>query len=268
MSSPPSMRDGFGRRIEYLRVSVTDKCNLRCVYCMPLHGLPWLKRSELLSYEEIAAVVGVMAPMGLRRVRLTGGEPLVRPDLPVLARLIRAVPGIDDLSLSTNAVLLADLADELREAGVDRVNVSLDSLRPDRVEAIARRPGSFDGIMAGLEAAERVGFAPIKVNVVVMRGRNDDELADFAAITRERPWHVRFIEVMPTGDNLGVSRDEYVSSDEILERIGTLGSLALTSSRTVQRRGFGPMAPGVYHAPYPNPYRCPVGGGPSGNTWP
>ena len=220
-----AMRDGFGRRIEYLRVSVTDKCNLRCVYCMPLHGLPWLKRSDLLTYEEIAELVGVMAPMGLRRVRLTGGEPLVRPDLPVLARLIRAVPGIDDLALSTNAVLLADLAEELRDAGVDRVNVSLDSLRPERVDAIARRPGSWDGIMAGLDAAERVGFGPIKINVVVMRGRNDDELADFAAITRERPWHVRFIEVMPVGENLGISAEEYVPATEMLARVRRIGDL-------------------------------------------
>ena len=220
-----AMRDGFGRRIEYLRVSVTDKCNLRCVYCMPLHGLPWLKRSELLSYEEIAEIIAVMAPMGLRRVRLTGGEPLVRPDLPVLARLIRAVPGIDDLALSTNAVLLADHARALKDAGVDRVNVSLDSLRPDRVDAIARRPGSYDGIMAGLDAAERVGFAPIKINVVVMRGRNDDEIADFAAITRDRPWHVRFIEVMPVGGNLGISAAEYVPATEMLSRVRRIGAL-------------------------------------------
>ena len=219
------MQDGFGRRIEYLRVSVTDKCNLRCVYCMPEEGLPWLKRADLLSYEEIAEVVRIMAGMGLRRVRLTGGEPLVRRDLPRLVRLLRAIPGIDDLALSTNAVLLAPLAEELRDAGVDRVNVSLDSLRPERIDGIARRPGSAEAIFAGLDAAERAGFAPIKVNTVVMRGRNDDEVADFAAITRERPWHVRFIEVMPTGDNLGVSQEEYVSAEEILERVAEIGDL-------------------------------------------
>jgi GTP 3',8-cyclase len=219
------MRDGFGRRVEYLRVSVTDKCNLRCVYCMPEEGLPWLRRDELLSYEEIAAIVRVLAGMGLRRVRITGGEPLVRRDLPTLARLIREVPEIDDLAVSTNAVLLAAQAGALRDAGVDRLNVSLDSLRPERVDAISRRPGSAEAVFRGLEAAERVGFAPIKVNCVVMRGRNDDEVADFAAITRERPWHVRFIEVMPTGDNLSVSADEYVSSDEVLARVATLGEL-------------------------------------------
>lgn len=217
--------DAHGRRIEYLRISVTDKCNLRCVYCMPEEGLPWLRRDQLLSYEEIAEIVRVMAGMGLSRVRITGGEPLVRRDLPTLVRKIRAVEGIRDVALSTNAVLLEEQASELRAAGVDRLNVSLDSLIPGRIDAISRRAGSADAIMRGLAAAERAGFAPIKLNCVVMRGRNDDEVEAFAAITRERPWHVRFIEVMPTGDNLGVSRDEYVSSDEILGRIGRIGAL-------------------------------------------
>jgi GTP 3',8-cyclase len=219
------MEDGFGRRIEYLRISVTDKCNLRCVYCMPEEGLPWLKREELLRYEEIAAIVRPMAAMGLRKIRITGGEPLVRRDLASLVRMLRAVDGIADIAVSTNAVLLDEQADELRAAGVDRLNVSLDSLRPERIDAISRRAGSAEAILRGLEAAERVGFSPIKVNCVVMRGRNDDEVADFAAVTRERPWHVRFIEVMPTGDNLGVSRDEYVSSEEILEGVGRIGTL-------------------------------------------
>jgi GTP 3',8-cyclase len=219
------MEDGFGRRIEYLRISVTDKCNLRCVYCMPVEGLPWLRREELLRYEEIAEVVRVMAGMGLRKLRITGGEPLVRRDLATLVRKLRAVDGIEDIALSTNAVLLGEQAEELRAAGVDRLNVSLDSLRPERVDAISRRPGSAEAIFRGLDAAERAGFAPIKLNCVVMRGRNDDEVADFAAMTRERPWHVRFIEVMPTGDNLGVSRDEFVSSDEILARVGEIGAL-------------------------------------------
>ena len=219
------MTDGFGRRIEYLRISVTDKCNLRCVYCMPEEGLPWLRREEILRYEEIAEIVGVMAGLGLRRLRITGGEPLVRRDLATLVRLLRAIPGIEDIALSTNAVLLPELAEELRDAGVNRVNISLDSLRPERIDAISRRPGSADAVLRGIEAAERAGLFPIKVNCVVMRGRNDDEVADFAAITRERPWHVRFIEVMPTGENLGVSADEYVSSDEMLERVSAIGAL-------------------------------------------
>jgi GTP 3',8-cyclase len=219
------MRDGFGRRIEYLRVSVTDKCNLRCVYCMPVEGLPWLRRDELLSYEEIVGIIRAMAGMGLRRIRLTGGEPLVRRDLATLVGQLAAIESIQDIALSTNAVLLEQHAEELRAAGVNRVNVSLDSLRPERIDAIARRAGVAPAIFAGLDAAERHGLQPIKINCVVMRGRNDDELLDFARITRERPWHVRFIEVMPTADNLPVSQNEFVSADEMLERIAGLGEL-------------------------------------------
>jgi len=213
------VKDQFGRRVEYLRISVTDKCNLRCVYCMPMEGLPWMRRDELLTYEEITRIVHTMSGMGLRRVRITGGEPLVRRDLPELVGMLAAVPGIDDLSLSTNAVLLADQAEVLREAGITRVNVSLDSLRPDRVESIARRPGCYGPIMEGLDAAERVGFDPIKINVVLIRGQNDDEVEDFAAITRERPWHVRFIELMPTGSNLELSANQYYSCQAALERL-------------------------------------------------
>ncbi len=219
------MRDGWGRRIEYLRISVTDKCNLRCVYCMPEEGLPWLRRDELLSYEEIARVVRTLAGMGLRSVRITGGEPLVRRDLASLVRQIRAVPGIRDIALSTNAVLLEEHAEVLRAAGVDRLNVSLDSLRAGRIDAISRRAGSAAAIFRGLDAAERAGFAPLKINCVVMRGRNADEVADFAALTRERPWHVRFIEVMPTGENLDVSADEYVPSEEVLASVAAVGGL-------------------------------------------
>src|SRR5690606_865186 len=220
------MRDGFGRRIEYLRVSVTDKCNLRCVYCMPEEGLPWLRKDQLLSYEEIARIVREMAPMGLRKLRITGGEPLVRRDLAKLVRMLRSIDGIEDIALSTNAVLLADSAEALRAAGVNRLNVSLDSLIPERIDAIARRPGSAEKIFEGLEAAERAGFAPIKVNCVVMRGRNDDEVEAFAQISRERPWHIRFIEVMPTGDNLQVQSEEFVSADELIARIRRIGEIS------------------------------------------
>jgi cyclic pyranopterin phosphate synthase len=220
-----AMIDGFGRRIEYLRISVTDKCNLRCVYCMPMEGLPWIPKAQLLSWEEIRDVVAEMAPMGLKRVRITGGEPLVRRDVDTLVKFIRDVPGIEDISLSTNAVLLADQADALADAGLDRVNVSLDSLRDDRMEEIARRPGVATKIRAGLEAAERVGFHPLKINVVLMRGRNDDEIEDFARLTLDRPWHVRFIEVMPTSANLDVSRDEQLTCDEALERVSAIDAL-------------------------------------------
>jgi GTP 3',8-cyclase len=218
--------DGFGRRIEYLRISVTDKCNLRCVYCMPEEGLPWLRREDLLTYEEIASVVRTMAGMGLRRVRLTGGEPLVRQDLPRLAEMISSIPQVEDLSLSTNAVLLAPMAAELRAAGVNRLNVSLDSLDPDRFDAIVRRPGSFERVMDGLRAADEHGFAPIKLNVVLIRGQNDHEVEAFAALTRERPWHVRFIELMPTGANLQLSANHTVSCDEVLDRLRRVDALS------------------------------------------
>ncbi len=219
------MIDQFGRRVEYVRVSVTDKCNLRCVYCMPLEGLDWLKRESLLSYEEIASVLRTMAGMGLKRVRITGGEPLIRKDLSHLVRMVNEIPGIEDISLSTNAVLLGDQAQELRDAGIRRVNVSLDSLQEDRVDAIARRPGSFGGIMKGLDAAEAVGFDPIKINVVLIGGQNDDEIEDFARITRDRPWHIRFIELMPTGSNLELSADNFVSCQDALARIRRMGSI-------------------------------------------
>lgn len=219
------MRDQHGRRIRYLRISVTDKCNLRCTYCMPEEGLDWIPKPELLTYEEIAEIVRQMAGMGLERLRLTGGEPLVRQDLPTLAAMLRRVQGIEDLALSTNAVLLPRFAEALREAGVDRVNISLDTLRRDRFEAIARRPVRFfDATLEGIEAAERADFDPIKINCVVLRGLNDDELTDFAEVTRERPWHVRFIELMPVGRNLHLT-DHFVSADEVLERLGGMGEL-------------------------------------------
>jgi cyclic pyranopterin phosphate synthase len=213
------MKDQFGRRINYLRISVTDKCNLRCAYCMPVEGLPWIPKAEILSYEEITEIVRQMAGIGLSRVRLTGGEPLVRRDLPELVRALRAVEGIEDISLSTTAILLPDLASELREAGVDRLNISLDTLRRDRFTSLARRPERFfDDTMTGIAAAEAAGFSPIKINVVAMRGFNDDEIVDFAAVTRERPWHIRFIELMPTEENLWLS-ERFISADELLSRL-------------------------------------------------
>ena len=219
------MIDQFGRTVCYLRVSVTDKCNLRCVYCMPLEGLDWLKREEILTYEEIAEVVRTMAGMGLERVRITGGEPLIRRDLSDLVKMIADVPEIEDLSLSTNAVLLADQAEALKQAGVQRLNISLDSLQADRVDAISRRPGSYSKIMEGLDAAEEVGFAPLKINVVLIRGQNDDEIEDFARITRERPWHIRFIELMPTGANLDLSANSFVSCADALRRVRKIEQL-------------------------------------------
>jgi GTP 3',8-cyclase len=220
-----ALKDQFGRSIEYLRISVTDRCNFRCLYCMPAEGLPWLPKAEILSYEEIADVVGQLAPLGLRRIRITGGEPTIRPNLEQVIRLLRAVPEIEDIALSTNGARLPELAHALRAAGLDRVNMSADSLRPDRIAKIARRNLGFDPVTSAL-AAERVGIAPIKINVVVMRGINDDEIEDFARLTMDHAWHVRFIELMPVGEMSGLTWEHIVPSDEVLSRIGSLGALA------------------------------------------
>jgi cyclic pyranopterin phosphate synthase len=218
------LSDGFNRPISYLRVSVTDKCNLRCVYCMPESGLSWLHRDEILSYEEITEVVRAAASVGVRAIRLTGGEPLVRRDLHRLVAAIASVSGIEDVALSTNGLLLEEQLPALVAAGLRRVNVSLDTLRPDRFEAIARRQG-LERVMRGIDAAIAAGLQPLKLNCVVMGGANDDEIAAFAELTRERPVFVRFIEVMPVRENLRLQLDTYVSSDEILRRVAATGKL-------------------------------------------
>jgi GTP 3',8-cyclase len=230
--------DRFGRKIEYLRISVTDRCNFRCRYCMPAEGLPWLPKADILSYEEIADIVGQLAPLGLRRIRITGGEPTIRPQLASLLRMLRSIPTIDDISLSTNGVRLPAMAAELADAGLDRVNISADSLRADRVVEIARRDLGFDVVNAAT-AAERAGLGPIKINVVVMRGINDDEIEDFAALTRDHPWHVRFIELMPVGELRELTWDHVVPSDELLARVRAMGPLARDAGPP---RGNGPAA--------------------------
>jgi cyclic pyranopterin phosphate synthase len=218
------LADQFNRPITYLRISVTDRCNLRCVYCMPEAGLPWIPKTEILSFEEIESIVRAAASVGVRSIRLTGGEPLVRRDVPRLVARIAAVPGIEDIALSTNGLLLADQVDALRAAGLRRVNISLDTLRADRFFAIARRPG-LERVFAGIDAALAAGLGPIKLNCVVMRGQNDDELIAFAELTRRRQIFVRFIEVMPVHENAALQRDAYISATEMLDRIGAHGGL-------------------------------------------
>ncbi len=229
--------DQFGRTIEYLRISVTDRCNFRCRYCMPLEGLPWLPKADILSYEEIRDVVAQLAPMGLRRIRITGGEPTIRPQLETLIAFLRAIPGVEDIALSTNGVKLPQLAPCLAAAGLDRVNMSADSLRADRIVAIARRDLGFDPVVSAA-AAEAAGLGPIKINVVVMRGVNDDEVVDFARLTLEHPWHVRFIELMPVGSLEAMTEEHVVPSDELLSRISdALGALSAGGGPA---RGNGP----------------------------
>jgi cyclic pyranopterin phosphate synthase len=231
-----TLRDGFGRSIEYLRISVTDRCNFRCRYCMPAAGLEWLPKSDILSYEEITQVVRELAPLGLRRLRITGGEPTLRPQLELLVGMLRSIPGIEDISLSTNGVRLPELAGSFRNAGLDRVNMSADSLRPDRIRQISRRNIDFDPIAAAT-AAEQAGLSPIKINVVVMRGINDDELRDFARLTIEREWHVRFIELMPVGEMRELTWDHVVPSEEVLRQLEEIAPLEPAAGPA---RGNGP----------------------------
>lgn len=198
---------------------------------MPVTGLEWLPRSAILSYEEIALVVRELSSLGLRRIRITGGEPTIRPDLEVLVRLLRDIEGIEDISLSTNGTRLAELAPALRKAGLDRVNISVDSLRPERIRSIARRNIDFDPIAASA-AAEQAGLFPIKLNVVVMRGVNDDELVDLARLTFDHEWHVRFIELMPVGDLRSLTWEHVMASDEVLARLTPVGPLLSVASPT------------------------------------
>jgi len=232
-----ALQDQFGRTIEYLRISVTDRCNFRCRYCMPVEGLPWLPKADILSYEEITEVVSQLAPLGLRRIRLTGGEPTIRPQLASLVRMLRSVSDVEDIALSTNGVKLPLLAAELAAAGLDRVNISADSLRPDRIASIARRDLGFEPVSAA-RAAQRAGLSPIKLNMVVIRGMNDDEVVDFARLTIDHPWHVRFIELMPVGDMEALTFEHVVPSDEILARVrADVGPLERTAG---PNRGNGP----------------------------
>jgi cyclic pyranopterin phosphate synthase len=220
MNARPTLADTQGRVVRDLRISVTDRCNLRCVYCMPAEGMPWLPREEILTYEEITRFSRIALGLGVTGVRLTGGEPTVRQDLPVLVRMLNDLAPDLDLSLTTNAVKLAAMADELRDAGLKRVNVSLDTLDRARFQAIARRDRLSD-VLAGLAAARRVGFTPIKINAVLMRGFNEDEAVPLARWGRDNGFEVRFIEWMPLDFQHSWSREKLVPAAEILDQIGS-----------------------------------------------
>jgi cyclic pyranopterin phosphate synthase len=209
--------DGFGRVMTNLRLSVTDRCNLRCVYCMPAHP-EWMPQPEILTFEEIERVARVAVSLGIAEFRITGGEPTARRDLPQLVRNLAAVPGLRDLAMTTNGILLKDLAVPLREAGLHRLNVSLDTLSGEKFVHLARRDG-FLRTWEGIEAADRAGFRPLKINMVVLRGVNDDEVVDFAGLARDRGWQIRFIEFMPLDGDGVWSRDQVVPAKEILDRI-------------------------------------------------
>jgi cyclic pyranopterin phosphate synthase len=235
------LRDAWGREIKSLRVSVTDKCNFRCRYCMPAEGLEWLGRDELLTFEEMARLVGVMASMGVEEVRLTGGEPLVRRDLPVLVSLLAPIPGVTDLSLTTNGVLLDRYAGPLVEAGLRRVNVSLDSLAHVRFAEITRRD-ALDRVLAGLAAAEAYPeLSPIKINCVAIRGFTEEEVPAFAELARRKPYIVRFIEFMPLDADQAWRGDDVLTGGEIralIEERWPLEEIPAKASSTARRFRF------------------------------
>ncbi len=221
------LSDSFQRPINYLRVSVTDRCNLRCVYCMPEEGVPWLPHTNILSYEEMLTIIRAGAEMGINKIRLTGGEPLVRAGITGFVRMISEIPGIADIAMTTNGIFLAKYAAELKQAGLTRVNISLDTLQAEKYDRICRAGQSgakISDVFAGIEAARQAGLTPVKINVVVMDGVNDDEILDFARKTITEEWHVRFIELMPYSGQDGKT-PAGLSTREIKKRLDPLGKM-------------------------------------------
>lgn len=211
--------DAHARRISYLRLSVTDRCNLRCLYCMPSEGLSWIPPQAMLQDAEIVTLLqDVFLPLGLTKIRLTGGEPLLRRGLPELIAAIAGLPGVEDLSLSTNGIFLERWAESLKLAGLRRLNISLDSLRPDRFKEITRG-GDLARVLRGIDAALAHGLGSVKLNVVLIPGTNDDEILDFAELTLDRPVHVRFIEMMQVGDKEFAQERRFVPSETVIARI-------------------------------------------------
>jgi GTP 3',8-cyclase len=211
--------DGFQRNISYLRISITDRCNLRCIYCMPPEGIPLVSHNEILSFEEILLIVRSAVDLGIDKIRITGGEPLVRSGIVNLIQMIASVRGIKDISMTTNGILLAQHAQDLADAGLNRINISLDTLKYDRFKKITRM-GELSDALKGIEAAKQSGLNPVKINMVPMLGINDDEIGDFAIMSMEAGWHVRFIELMPVNRNA-----EFVPTHVLREKIECLGKL-------------------------------------------
>ncbi len=217
------LSDSFQRPINYLRISVTDRCNLRCIYCTPLGGFKMMSHNDILTYEEIFTITQAAAELGVTKVRITGGEPLVRSGLPRLIEMLARIETIDDISLTTNGILLSRYAAELKSAGLQRVNVSLDTLKPDKFKLITGG-GNLGDVLEGIEVAKSVRLNPVKLNTVVMSGINDDELLDFAAKTINEGWHVRFIELMPfVGKDTTAS--QFISVSDMRQRLELLGKL-------------------------------------------
>ncbi|TAN62025.1 GTP 3',8-cyclase MoaA, partial [bacterium] len=224
MTEPRELIDSYKRKIDYMRISITDRCNLRCTYCMPPEGIELIEPKGILRYEEILRIVGIAAKSGVSKIRVTGGEPLVRKGLTEFLSAVSAIKGIEDLSLTTNGVLLKDYALKLKEAGLKRVNVSLDSLDRTRFLKVTRGDNLQD-VLDGLKEAHLAGLTPVKVNMVVIKGFNDDEILNFALISKEKPYHIRFIEYMPFNTQEGWQKDKCISAKQILEIIGREGAL-------------------------------------------
>lgn len=218
------LSDSFQRPINYLRISVTDRCNLRCIYCLPAEGVRLMSHRDILTYEEIYTIARVAAELGINKVRLTGGEPLVRLGLTELIQMLAQIEAIDDISLTTNGTLLSHYAAELKQAGLQRVNISLDTLKSDKFKLVTRSSLSLSDVLEAIEVARSVGLNPVKLNMVVMSGVNDDELLDFAAKTIDEEWHVRFIEFMPTA-GVNPTASYFVSVSDMRKRLKQLGEL-------------------------------------------
>jgi GTP 3',8-cyclase len=218
------IRDNYERIIDYMRISVTDRCNLRCIYCMPPAGIRPIAHSSILRYEEIIRIINMAAGLGVKKIRLTGGEPLIRKNLSYLISSIADIPGIEDISLTTNGILLENMAESLAESGLNRINISLDSLKPGRYREITRG-GSLEKVLAGIAAAEKAGLHPVKINMVPIKGINDDEIEDFARLTLNAPVHVRFIEYMPIGTSHFWTEDKYIPAGEIRMRAERIAPL-------------------------------------------
>lgn len=233
------MKDRFDRTLDYLRISVTDQCNLRCTYCMPEKGIPLMDRNDIMTKEEILALVGAFISLGVTKVRITGGEPLLRPDLTKIIRGIRDL-GAKEIVMTTNAITLVDKAQELKEAGLDRVNISLDTLDPDKFRQITRG-GDLDDVIAGIRAAKEAGLTPVKLNVVLMKDFNDTEVAGLMELTREDSIHVRFIELMPLGQAEG-RKSSFLPVSEVISQHPELRPLPADDhsvARIFQKAGYG-----------------------------
>ncbi len=212
------LKDSFGRVINNLRISVTDRCNFRCVYCMPAHGMKWLDKNKILTFEEIYRIAIIFAEMGITKLRLTGGEPLIRKELDVLVRMLSSIEAIKDISLTTNGYFLEEQAQKLLDSGLKRINISLDSLKNDTFNTITRR-NYYEKVRRGISIVASLGLNPIKINVVLIRGFNDDEILDFAELARKNNFVIRFIEFMPIGNDDKWNIEKVITSEEIINTI-------------------------------------------------